>query len=164
VRFGVYLGNQKTRRTACADPVRLNRCRSCALPADPARCLPILLVRACNICFYMGMDKQTEPDALTGLNEQAHKRGLQPFECCICGAGVADGTWPHNPDPFEGEACCTECNNTQVTPARLLIHSTGLRPPPSGIVVGGREHTLIKLLSHALYSGAADPVLDGGDE
>tara|TARA_R100000479_G_scaffold144596_1_gene80046 strand:- start:627 stop:1112 length:486 start_codon:yes stop_codon:yes gene_type:complete len=155
------------------------------LPADPARCLPFLLVCACNLCFYRGMDNQNEPDALTGLNKQAHKRGVidtrslnkrpfksspagqdpkKPFECCICGAGVVDGTWPHNPDPFEGEACCTDCNDTQVIPARLLIHSTGLRPPASGIVVGGREHTLIKLLSHALYTGAADPVLDGGDE
>ena len=120
--------------------------------------------KALNLCFYKGMDNQNEPDALTGINKEAQKRGLQPFECCICGAGVTDGSWPHNPDPFEGEACCTDCNNTQVIPARLLIHSTGLRPPPSGIVVGGREHTLIKLLSHALYSGAADPVLDGGDD
>ncbi len=127
------------------------------------------------------MDKQKTPDALTGLNEQAQKRGAidtrplqsrpagqdpqKPFECCICGAGVVDGSWPHNPDPFEGEACCTDCNNTQVTPARLLIHSTGLQPPPSGITVGGREHTLVNLLSTALFSGAVDPVLDdGGNE
>jgi hypothetical protein len=114
------------------------------------------------------MDKKKTPVALTGLNEQAHKRGVlqqPPFECCICGAGVVDGSWPHNPDPFEGEACCTNCNETQVTPARLLIHSTGLQPPPSGIEIGGRQHTLINLLSNALYSGAADPVLDdGGNE
>ena len=132
------------------------------------------------------MDKENEPDALTGLNKQAHKRGVidtrslnkrpfqsgpagadqqKPFNCCICGVDVVDGSWPHNPDPFEGEACCTACNETQVTPARLLIHSTGLRPPPSGITVGGREHTLVNLLSTALYSGAVDPVLDdGGDE
>ena len=123
------------------------------------------------------MDKQKTPVALTGLSTQAQKRGVidtrsidkrptqsrpagqdpqKPFECCICGAGVVDGSWPHNPDPFEGGACCTNCNETQVTPARLLIHSTGLRPPASGITVGGREHTLINLLSNALFAGACD--------
>ena len=131
------------------------------------------------------MDKQKTPVALTGLSTQAQKRGVidtrsidkrptqsrpagqdpqKPFECCICGAGVVDGSWPHNPDPFEGGACCTNCNETQVTPARLLIHSTGLRPPASGITTGGREHTLINLLSNALFSGAADTAETAADD
>ena len=44
-------------------------------------------------------------------------RPKEPFVCAIC-----QGTFEqfgNNPDPFEGDRCCNECDQKYVIPARI---------------------------------------------
>lgn len=39
--------------------------------------------------------------------------------CCICNS-VFEG-WGNNPEPFDGKACCDDCNDRFVTPTRMCL-------------------------------------------
>lgn len=39
--------------------------------------------------------------------------------CCICGDHFTG--YGNNPEPFEGETCCDDCNDRFVTPVRMCL-------------------------------------------
>ena len=39
--------------------------------------------------------------------------------CCICGYRFTG--WGNNPEPFDGAACCDDCNDRFVTPTRMCL-------------------------------------------
>ena len=39
--------------------------------------------------------------------------------CSICGEHFTG--WGNNPEPFEGAACCDDCNDRFVTPTRMCL-------------------------------------------
>ena len=42
------------------------------------------------------------------------------FTCSICEHEVTED-WGHNPEPFPGDRCCSDCNDRIVIPARMMF-------------------------------------------
>lgn len=68
---------------------------------------------------HTGPTAGKEPFCYQCDEARRREKGLEPWDCDLCGCFISDDRWGHNPAPLPGKKCCTECNFTKVLPARI---------------------------------------------